>query len=268
MSESSTPYFLGESDLEARRLREQAARDPVPERLKWAGLAPGMSAIDAGCGTGDVTQILAKALGPTGSVIGFDPSESRLKVALAQAQSPESAKMRFLPGDIYSPPVPAGEADFVYCQYVFEYLSDPARAFKNLVELAKPGGRVAVYDVDGIGGVAWPAPENVQRGLAIVSGAQLSAGGIDATAGRKLFHWAVLAGLRDIEVTVQAQIFAGTATSHEIEAWKLRHAQSEPAAPLFGGTDALHAFSAAHIEALHDPTSLKYTVFVGVRGTR
>lgn len=50
-----------------------------------AGLAPGASVIDIGCGTGVVTRELARVTGPTGRVVGVDMSLALLRYARSRA---------------------------------------------------------------------------------------------------------------------------------------------------------------------------------------
>ena len=49
--------------------------------MEALALQPGDVVIDAGCGTGWCLPMLLEAVGPSGRVIGFDPSEDMLAVA-------------------------------------------------------------------------------------------------------------------------------------------------------------------------------------------
>src|SRR5579871_6558146 len=63
-------------------------------------LRPGMSVLDAGCGTGAITAGIAKAAGPQGTVIGIDRDEANLAVALQE--QPGIDNLRFEREDILS----------------------------------------------------------------------------------------------------------------------------------------------------------------------
>jgi len=49
-------------------------RDPVPF-LAFAGLRPGMKVLDMGAGGGYSTELVARAVGPTGTVYGQNPGD-------------------------------------------------------------------------------------------------------------------------------------------------------------------------------------------------
>lgn len=62
------------------RLRVIAAalRPSTLGLLARAGLAPGMTCLDLGCGGGEVTLELARLVGPHGTAIGIDMDDAKL----------------------------------------------------------------------------------------------------------------------------------------------------------------------------------------------
>jgi SAM-dependent methyltransferase len=261
-------YILGESQGETERLRAQAAAVPVLERVRWAGLAPGMHAVDAGCGPGEIALVMAQLVGPHGSVDAFDISEARINAGRALPLLHDSGALRFHQGDIHAPPVPESSADFIYCQFVYEYLKEPDRATEALVSRLKPGGLLCVCDADGIGGINWPeAPEVTQGAQRMFAGLAMT--GFDALAGRKLFTRLVDAGLKDVRVRVDPVITAGAASAGERANWEQRFAAIGPAgAMIFGSAAAFDAFVASYFAMLADPRGLKLTNLVSVVGRR
>lgn len=76
--------YIIRGGLEDRERLELLARVlwPTTSRLlAEAGLTPGMTCLDLGCGGGDVTRQLAISVGPQGQVIGVDMDEKKLDLA-------------------------------------------------------------------------------------------------------------------------------------------------------------------------------------------
>ena len=264
-----TSYILGESQGETERLRTQAAHDSIEERLRWAGVTPGMVAVDAGCGPGDVSRELGRLIGPTGAVHGFDLSPARLDAARAHPVAHGSAPLQFELGDVRALPFPAGQADFVVCQYVLEYLAQPAPAVESLARLLKPGGKMLLVDGDGIGTIQWPAPAIVEEKLPLMVQI-LAKTGFDPYVGRKLFSFAAQAGLRDLQVMIYPQLLAGGAVRlDQLQAWEQRLTALAPlGAQAFGSAEAWNLFTSAYLAMLADRSSFKLILGVAVHGTR
>ena len=87
-----------------------AAREGV-RRLKRHGLdilavTAGQRLLDVGCGTGDDVRALAGLLGPSGLVVGVEPSEVLLAEARRRAAD-SPLPLRFAAGDASDLPFPA-----------------------------------------------------------------------------------------------------------------------------------------------------------------
>ena len=79
----SDSYPLDNTAAEQVRLSRQArALRPITERLlRAAGIGPGMSVLDVGCGVGDVSLIAAELVSPGGRVVGFDRDVRQVSAA-------------------------------------------------------------------------------------------------------------------------------------------------------------------------------------------
>lgn len=262
-------YILGETEGETARLSEQATRDPVEQRLRWAGLAPGMRAVDAGCGPGDTSRIMARLVGPTGSVFGFDGSAARIEAARGRPKEAGSAPIEYGLGDVQTPPLPDGSADFVVCQYVLEYLATPEKAVAGFMKVLKPGGTLLLVDCDGIGVMNWPAPPVVERGLPLLV-ALLAKTGFDPHVGRKLYSLAVQAGVQTPQLlTYPYMQAAGAASEEEQAAWRQRFEALTPlGVQAFGSMDAWKLFTTDYLAMLSDHSIFKFILGVAVKGRR
>jgi SAM-dependent methyltransferase len=102
-------------------------------RYRWAAeLAAGDTALDAACGAGWGTAVLASRAEATG--VDISPG------AIGEARDRHGAVARFLEGDIEDLPLGAGEFDLVACFEALPQLVDPARALDELRRVLRPGG--------------------------------------------------------------------------------------------------------------------------------
>ncbi len=110
------------------------------QALRRAGLAPGMDVLDVGTGTGLVAREALALVGPTGRVIGVDPSAGMM----AQARLGEVALLQGRAEEL-----PCGDAcvDFVSMGYALRHLSDLDRALAEFRRVLRPGGRMVMLEI-------------------------------------------------------------------------------------------------------------------------
>jgi SAM-dependent methyltransferase len=119
------------------------------------GLRDGMTCLDVGCGGGDATLELARRVAPGGSVLGVDIDETKLEMARAEAAEHGIANVEFRRLDIRDAPA-ATTFDVVYARFLLTHLSDPAGVARTLYQHVRPGGRIAVEDIDFSGHFTYP----------------------------------------------------------------------------------------------------------------
>jgi ubiquinone/menaquinone biosynthesis C-methylase UbiE len=112
--------------------------------LDLASLAPGEHVLDLACGTGLVTLAAARAVGPTGKVLGTDLSGQMIDVARARGFEQQLANVTFTRMDAETLDLPDAQFDVVLCALGLMYLPDPQRAVREWLRVLKPGGRVAI----------------------------------------------------------------------------------------------------------------------------
>ena len=107
------------------------------------------SAIDAGCGTGRVTEMLLERL-PSGDVLAVDASE-----AMAEAASRRfvgDGRVRVERADLLQLEVEE-PVDLIISTATFHWIKDHQRLFRRLAQALKPGGRL-VAQCGGAGNIS------------------------------------------------------------------------------------------------------------------
>jgi demethylmenaquinone methyltransferase/2-methoxy-6-polyprenyl-1,4-benzoquinol methylase len=110
-----------------------------------AELAPplGAQALDACCGTGDLTLLLAKSVGPGGAVLGTDFSEAMLERA---RQKVSNSNVEFAIADLLSLPLASGRFDVASLAFGIRNVVDPVAGLRELRRVLRPAGRLLVLE--------------------------------------------------------------------------------------------------------------------------
>jgi len=206
-------YPLGYSELEARRLAEQAAllEGLTAEVFRRAGLRAGMTVLDIGSGVGDVSLLAARLVGPKGAVLGIDRAASSVQTANGRATALGINHVRFEQADL-----DRFEADQTFDalvgRLVLLYLADPADILKRLSRHLRPGGIVALQEFDMTATSQVPPGELFLkvRGWLL---AAFTAAGAQLDMGTKLYSSFLRAGFPPPDMTAATLIASGPATT-------------------------------------------------------
>ncbi|GCE11199.1 methyltransferase domain-containing protein [Tengunoibacter tsumagoiensis] len=112
-------------------------------------LKQGSFVVDAGCGPGLWTPLLAQAIGANGNILGIDISTEAL--VTAQRRSSDtwySHYVQYKRAALERLPIDYGEADLIFSANVSQYLPDPVATFASMAPYLKQGGRIAIKDID------------------------------------------------------------------------------------------------------------------------
>ena len=122
-------------------------------------LKAGEVVLDLGSGGGLDAFLSARAVGPTGRVIGVDMTPAMLERARTNAAKAGFANVEFREGRLEALPVEAGTIDAVTSNCVINLVPDKTAVFKEMARVLKPGGRVVISDIvlDG------PLPESLAQ---------------------------------------------------------------------------------------------------------
>jgi SAM-dependent methyltransferase len=124
----------------APALHNQAALDLLVEAAR-----PRASdvSLDVACGPGSVVVAFARQVR---QAVGLDATAAMLEQARRLAARADAGNVVWHRGDIYALPFADGSFDIVSCRFAFHHLEEPARAFAEMVRVARPGGRIVLCD--------------------------------------------------------------------------------------------------------------------------
>jgi len=109
---------------------------PFEDLMNLVVLREGLRAIDLGCGTGELTRMMADRL-PASDVLGIDSSPEMLE----QAKSKEREGLWFELGSIEDV---SGEWDLIFSNAAIHWVNDHEELIPSLFNLLSPGGQIAV----------------------------------------------------------------------------------------------------------------------------
>jgi SAM-dependent methyltransferase len=112
------------------------ADETAQEALGDLGLSTAGQVLDAGCGSGEFTRILADRC--PGRVVGADRDHELLAVADYDG----------VRADVHALPFSSQTFDIVACQALLINLPEPGQALKEFARITRSGGRIAAVEPD------------------------------------------------------------------------------------------------------------------------
>ncbi len=195
---SRKKYVHGYTDRESERLTDQA--QTLTGLLHGDTLYPaGSQVLEAGCGIGAQTVILAKN-SPHAGIISVDISADSLRRAGGMIQEECISNVTFCQGDIFHLPFVPGTFDHIFVCFVLEHLAEPQRALEQLRPFLKKGGTITV--IEGDHGSAFFHPESpfARKAIDCLVRLQREMGG-NALIGRELYPLLSAAGFGKVHVS-------------------------------------------------------------------
>jgi SAM-dependent methyltransferase len=204
----STQYLLGNSPDERERLLRQG--ELFGEQARWLldriDIRPGWRALEVGCGPLGILDLLAERVGSGGAVVGLDRDRQMRDWAQLSLAERGLRNVQIVAGEAESTGLRRESFDFVHARLVLINVADCDAVVGEMAALARPGGVVAVQDLDWVSWVCEP-PHPAWDKLVSATAAVRQAHGLDVNIGRHMPALLRRAGLVDVEVKAFAPVW-------------------------------------------------------------
>jgi ubiquinone/menaquinone biosynthesis C-methylase UbiE len=191
-------YVHGYSEVEADRLRDQA--DTLAELLHpETPFAPGSRVLEAGCGVGAQTVILARS-SPDAHFTSIDISGESIARARKNVASRGISNVTLEVADIFDPPYEDESFDHLFVCFLLEHLEEPVRALAKLKRVLKTGGSITAVEGDHGSYYCYPRSAAADRVVHCLIDIQARKKG-NSLIGRELYPLLCAAGFRGVGVS-------------------------------------------------------------------
>lgn len=191
-------YIHGYDTKENIRLQDQAST--LTDLLHSDTFYPaGSKILEAGCGIGAQTMILAKN-SPDALFTSIDISEDSVKKTKEMIKSRGFSNVTVEQVDIFNLSYEPKSFDHVFVCFVLEHLSEPVKALKILKNYIHPGGTITVIEGDHGSAYFYPHSEEAHRVINCQIELQKKSGG-NALIGRELYPLLIKAGFKEVKVS-------------------------------------------------------------------
>lgn len=159
--------------------------------LAIASLVEGQTVLDLGSGGGFDVFLAARAVGPSGKVIGVDMTPEMVGQARRNREKGDFANVEFRLGEIEHLPVADSSVDVIISNCVINLSPEKPRVFREAFRVLKPGGRLTISDIVALREL----PEEIRRDFELHVGCVSGAATVDEMEG-----WLKETGFENIRV--------------------------------------------------------------------
>ena len=158
--------LVGRLESESREVWTERARI-----VEVVGARPGMVVADIGSGSGFLTELLARAVGPTGKVHALDINPRLLANIDTRARAAGLGNIETMHTPEASTPLAPGSVDLVFMCDAYHHLEFPRSTMRSIFAALRPGGELVLVDLERIPGTTSPSMlEHVRAGKEVFLG--------------------------------------------------------------------------------------------------
>lgn len=206
-------YVHGYSEFEESRLFDQAGT--LSELLHHDTFYPaGSTVLEAGCGVGAQTVILARK-SPGARFTSIDVSDDSVREAKLRVRGEGIQNVSFQVADIFGLPFGAESFDHVFVCFVLEHLKNPLDALLLLKGVLTRGGSLTVIEGDHGSAYFHPRSKEASRAVQCLVDVQEAAGG-NSLIGRELYPLLRRAGFSEAAVSPR-MVYVDSSRPHLVD---------------------------------------------------
>jgi ubiquinone/menaquinone biosynthesis C-methylase UbiE len=207
--EPGTPeYVLGASTPERRRLLMQCEllKPAARSMLDQIGVARDWWTIDVGCGPLGILDLLAESTGSGAEVIGLERDPNMLEFGHELMSQRGLDSVRLIQGDAHDTGMPTSSFDLAHARLLLVNVPEPMGVINEMKRIVRPGGWVALEEVDWLSWVCDPIHPAWAR-LLEINAEIWGKRGMDVYVGRKLPRMLMRAGLTDVRSNIHVPVY-------------------------------------------------------------
>ncbi len=191
-------YVHGYTERESERLYDQAGAlvDLLHHDTRYPA---GSTVLEAGCGVGAQTRILARN-SPDARITSIDISPESIEMARALIEQEGRKNVTFQVADIFHLPFEDSSFDHIFVCFVLEHLKNPEIVLSSLRRVLKKNGTITVIEGDHGSAYFYPESKEACQAIDCLVRLQAEAGG-DSKIGRQLYPLLVESGYTNVRVS-------------------------------------------------------------------
>jgi ubiquinone/menaquinone biosynthesis C-methylase UbiE len=269
-------YLMEREDESIRLVRKDRSHATVTQLIDTGirELGENPHIVDAGSGAGVVAMWMADITSQVQNDVTIsllDGSTERLATAEKNLLPYSSVRKQFINCNLEEIPLPDDNVDYLFCRFVFEYLENPMKVFKEFQRIVKPGGKVVIGDLDNNSINHFPLPSDLQFQLDELVNEIENKKLLDFHAGRKLYSYFYENKFEAIKAHIYGHhLFYGELDDNDEHNWSTKLDQMiryQDSGELVLEFD-LRKFKSQFMGFLKSPARFSYTPLIIIEGVK